>query len=111
MALRGGLIQLADGLTAAHDQHIIHRDLKPGNVKVRPDGRLKILDFGLARLVQPVSDVDVTVTMTSPPGALVGTIPYMAPEQLRGESVDVRTDLYAVGVVLFELTLFPYRLD
>jgi serine/threonine protein kinase/tetratricopeptide (TPR) repeat protein len=92
--------QLAEGLAAAHEQGVIHRDLKPGNLMVTPDGRLKILDFGLAKLIQPLSE---TASTGSAAGTLVGTFPYMAPEQLCGESVDARTDLYAVGNVLYEI--------
>jgi len=92
--------QLLDGLCAAHAQGIIHRDLKPGNLRETSDGRVKILDFGLARTIQ--SDLDATQSFASN-SSLVGTLPYMAPEQLRGESADVRTDIYSVGVVLYEL--------
>jgi serine/threonine-protein kinase len=92
--------QLADGLAAAHEQGIVHRDLKPGNLMLTPDGRLKILDFGLARLVQPAGDSLATDSST---GAIAGTLPYMAPEQLRGEALDARTDVYAVGNVLYQM--------
>lgn len=92
--------QLLEGLGAAHAEGIIHRDLKPGNLCETLDGRLKILDFGLARTMQ--SDLDVTQSLATTTG-LVGTLPYMAPEQLNGEEVDVRTDLYSTGVVLYEL--------
>jgi len=94
--------QLAEGLTAAHEQAVIHRDLKPGNLRLTTDGRLKILDFGLARLVEPSSDEAKTVSATET-RALAGTVPYMAPEQLRGEKVDARSDLWAAGVVLYEM--------
>jgi len=93
-------VQLLDGLCAAHAQGIIHRDLKPGNLRETSDARLKIVDFGLARTIQ--SDLDTTQSFTSN-SALVGTLPYMAPEQLRGKSADVHTDIYSVGVVLYEL--------
>ncbi|HKN34986.1 MAG TPA: protein kinase [Terriglobales bacterium] len=92
--------QLAEGLDAAHSQNIVHRDLKPGNLRITPDNRLKILDFGLARLVQPVSKT--AVTETGGERGPMGTIPYMAPEQLRGEGVDTRSDIWAVGAVLYE---------
>ena len=95
--------QLAEGLTAAHEQAVIHRDLKPGNLRLTTDGRLKILDFGLARLVQPVSGSAETETL-SETRALAGTVPYMAPEQLRGEKVDARSDVWAAGVVLYEMS-------
>jgi eukaryotic-like serine/threonine-protein kinase len=94
--------QLAEGLTAAHEQAVIHRDLKPGNLRLTTDGRLKILDFGLARLVLPVSGNAETETL-SETRALAGTVPYMAPEQLRGERVDARSDVWAAGVVLYEM--------
>jgi len=91
--------QLLDGLRAAHAEGIIHRDLKPGNLRETLDGRVKILDFGLARTLQ--SDLDVTQSLATT--GVVGTLPYMAPEQLRGEHADVRTDIYSIGVVLYEL--------
>ncbi len=94
-------VQLAEGLAAAHEQSVVHRDLKPGNLRLTPDGRLKILDFGLAKLLQPVGQA-MTESLTES-GAMAGTLPYMAPEQLRGESVDARSDLYAAGVVLYEM--------
>lgn len=93
-------VQLLDGLRAAHAEGIIHRDLKPGNLRETLDGRLKILDFGLARTLQ--TDMDVTQSIASTTG-VVGTLPYMAPEQLRGEYIDARTDVYSAGVVLYEL--------
>ena len=95
-------IQLCDGLAAAHAQNVIHRDLKPANLRVTPEGRLKILDFGLARLLNPAGDADLTQSITDTQ-ALAGTIPYMSPEQLRGERPDPRNDIYAAGVVLYEM--------
>jgi serine/threonine protein kinase len=102
-------VQLADGLVALHEHGMVHRDLKPSNLRLTRDGRLKILDFGLASLLQPVTN-EPTATRTS--GAeFAGTLPYMAPEQIRGEAVDERTDVYAAGVVLYEMAtgrpLFP----
>jgi len=94
--------QLAEGLTAAHEHAIIHRDLKPGNLRLTADGRLKILDFGLARLVQPVNGDAEAETLTQT-RTIAGTVPYMAPEQLRGERVDARSDIWAAGVVLYEM--------
>jgi serine/threonine protein kinase/tetratricopeptide (TPR) repeat protein/TolB-like protein len=91
-------VQLMDGLDTAHQEGIIHRDLKPGNLRETPDGRLKILDFGLARVVK--SDLDSTQSTAS--AAIAGTLPYMAPEQLQGDTVDARTDIYSAGVVLYE---------
>ena len=93
--------QLAEGLVAAHEQHIIHRDLKPGNLRMTPDGRLKILDFGLAKLARPRGDAAVTEGITHT-HAVSGTLPYMAPEQLHG-TTDARTDIYSAGVVLYEM--------
>ncbi len=94
--------QLAQGLSAAHAQSIVHRDLKPANVRINTDGRLKVLDFGLAMLVQPEADLARTMSLTSSQ-QITGTLPYMAPEQLRGDSADARTDVWAVGVVLYEM--------
>ena len=105
--------QLAEGLSAAHDQGVVHRDLKPANLFVTPDGRLKILDFGLAKLIQPdlASEVTTSTTDESPPFS--GTLPYMAPEQLRGLPPDLRCDIYSAGVVLYEMATgqrpFPER--
>jgi len=94
--------QLAEGLAAAHAQSVVHRDLKPGNLRFTLEGRLKILDFGLAELVQPTGDAASTVSAVDT--ALVsGTLPYMAPEQLGGGQPDARTDIYAFGVVLYEM--------
>ncbi len=94
--------QLGEGLAAAHSQGIVHRDLKPGNLRLMPDGRLKILDFGLAKLVGPTAATAMTVSLTEAQ-APMGTLPYMAPEQLRGEPVDARSDIWAAGAVLYEL--------
>ncbi len=95
-------VQLADGLAAAHDQGVVHRDLKPGNLRVTADGRLKILDFGLAKLRLPVTATAATESL-SETQAMAGTLPYMAPEQLLGEAVDARTDIHAAGSVLYEM--------
>ncbi len=92
--------QLAQGLVAAHQAGVIHRDLKPSNVRITPDGRAKILDFGVAQLVKQ-GDWSATLSTTSAPGA--GTVPYMAPEQLRDDIADPRTDIYSFGALLYEL--------
>lgn len=95
--------QLAEGLTAAHDQNIIHRDLKPGNLFVTADGRLKILDFGLAKFIHPNLAVDATQSIELEQQEISGTVPYMSPEQLRGLPVDPRSDIYSAGTVLYEM--------
>ncbi len=95
-------LQMADGLEAAHRQGVIHRDLKPGNLRVTPEGRLKILDFGLAKRVGAAEEQSLTQSLSEAVGA-VGTLPYMAPEQLRNEKIDARVDLWAAGVVLYEV--------
>src|SRR3989442_647199 len=94
--------QLAEGLVAAHEQGVVHRDLKPSNLLITPAGRLKILDFGLAKLFGPAFDEDLTQTLTETQ-SVSGTLPYMSPEQLRGEPADARSDLYATGAVLYEM--------
>jgi tetratricopeptide (TPR) repeat protein len=95
-------LQLANGLTIAHEQGIIHRDLKPGNLRLTTDGRLKILDFGLAQIIEPDSSIARTATLTQSQ-EVSGTLPYMAPEQLRGEKSDARTDIWSAGAVLYEM--------
>ena len=94
--------QLALGLSVAHEQGVVHRDLKPGNLRLTPDGRLKILDFGLAQLMPQGGEADIARTLTQAQG-MVGTLPYMAPEQLRGEGADSRSDIWAAGAVLYEM--------
>lgn len=95
--------QFAEGLAFAHEHGVIHRDLKPSNLMITPDGRLKILDFGLARLFSADQDADLTQSISTTTGSISGTVPYMSPEQLRGMPVDARSDIYAAGCVLYEM--------
>lgn len=94
--------QLADGLASAHEHGVIHRDLKPANLRLTHDNRLKILDFGLAQFVRQVNDLGATASI-SEGRPVAGTLPYMSPEQLRGEVTDQRTDIWSAGAVLYEL--------
>ena len=106
--------QIAEALEAAHEHGVIHRDLKPANIKLRPDGTVKVLDFGLAKLAEPVDAASVHKDATRLPmitspamvtgvGMILGTAAYMAPEQARGKAVDKRADIWAFGVVLYEM--------
>ena len=101
--------QIAEGVEAAHEKGVIHRDLKPANVKVTPEGKVKILDFGLAKAFEgevPAADISQSPTLTEEmtrAGVILGTAAYMSPEQARGEEVDKRTDIFAFGCVLYEL--------
>lgn len=94
--------QLAEGLAAAHAHGVIHRDLKPDNLHITPDGRLKILDFGLAKLFRPQTEMEQTQSLDDT-RSVSGTLPYMSPEQLRADVVDSRTDIYGAGAVLYEM--------
>ena len=100
-ALRFGS-QIADALDAAHRRGIVHRDLKPANVMVTKGG-VKLLDFGLARLLPQRDPGAATVTETTEPRAAAGTLPYMSPEQLQGQAADARSDIWALGLVLYEM--------
>jgi eukaryotic-like serine/threonine-protein kinase len=110
LGLRGAVdiaIQIADALAAAHDAGIVHRDIKPENIILRPDGYVKVLDFGLAKLSDHPEGFDsqtaTTLMKTSTPGLVMGTVAYMSPEQARGVTVDHRTDIWSLGVVLYEM--------
>jgi len=97
--------QVAEGLAAAHEAGIVHRDLKPENIMVTTDGRVKIVDFGLAKAADTELSLLGTYTATkTAAGLIMGTVPYMSPEQARGSSADFRSDQFALGVMLYELT-------
>ncbi len=97
---------IAQGLAAAHEKGVVHRDLKPENVFITKDGRVKVLDFGLAKLADPECSQQTGATLTSPatlPGMVMGTVGYMSPEQVRGGATDARSDIFSFGAVLYEM--------
>src|SRR5437773_1110525 len=97
------LIGIADGLAAAHQAGILHRDIKPENILVAKNGYAKLADFGLAKLAQPGPDDATILTGATQYGVLVGSVPYMSPEQAAGKPLDARSDIFSFGVVLFEM--------
>src|SRR3989449_9239022 len=100
-------LQIAHGLAAAHEKGIVHRDLKPDNIFITKDGRVKILDFGIAKLTQvegAEAQTDIpTRRVDTDPGVVMGTVGYMSPEQVRGQAVDHRSDIFAFGAILYEM--------
>ncbi|HEX3183237.1 MAG TPA: protein kinase [Pyrinomonadaceae bacterium] len=108
-AVLDAAIQIASALHAAHDAKIIHRDIKPENVMIRPDGLVKLLDFGIAKIIEPIptwnheAEIATTLRGGTSPGMIIGTAAYMSPEQARGKTIDGRTDIFSLGVLLYEM--------
>src|SRR5262249_8357292 len=100
-------VPLSDALAAAHEKNIVHRDLKPANVMVAERGRVKVLDFGLAKLAEPdaggMAGSQLPTAMHTQEGIVLGTVPYMSPEQVSGKTVDHRTDIFSLGIILYEM--------
>jgi len=98
-------VQIAEGLAAAHAAGVVHRDLKPGNILLARSGRVKILDFGIAKMTsaRPAGPETETLTARTEPGLVLGTVPYMSPEQVRGQEVDYRSDIFSFGLILYQL--------
>ena len=96
-------LQIAEALEAAHEKGVIHRDLKPANIKVTPEGRVKVLDFGLSKALEPAADAPTLTAIVTLAGAVIGTPAYMSPEQARGDVAGRQADIWSFGVVLYEL--------
>ncbi len=103
--------EIADALEGAHRRGIVHRDLKPSNIMLIPDGHVKVMDFGLAKRVTPEGEDEDISTVLTREGAAVGTVPYMSPEQVRGQKLDTRSDIFSFGVVLYEMVtgVHPFK--
>ena len=103
----GIAVQVASALTAAHEAGVVHRDIKPENIMLRPDGYVKVLDFGIAKLAEgrPTAELATIAALQTRPGLVLGTARYMSPEQARGQKVDARSDIWSLGVVLYEMVV------